>query len=258
MHTYILIIAYDGTDFHGWQVQHHCIAVANVLEQTFEAVFGQHVAFVGASRTDAGVHALGQVARIQTTIDICPRVMQRVLNGRLPKSILIRNVQKAVQPFHPQHNVLEKTYYYYLSTNRPLPFIARYVYHYRLPFNTSILGKSLQKFVGTHDFRSFCTGYDKESTIRTVNSIELDYFKRFGVYRIGVHGSSFLYYMIRRIVGGALHVATYDKYCPESIVQAIQEKNPAQPFPTAPAHGLVLYKIRYDHSIGNVPLGGEK
>jgi len=246
MVSYKFVISYDGTEFHGWQVQHHCDGVANILEQVYRTIFGQNVSFVGASRTDAGVHALGQVARVQTTIDICPERMLRILNGRLPKSIVIRHVEKLAQPFHPQHNVVEKTYHYYISPQRPLPFIARYVYYYKLSFNKEILYQSLQRFVGTHDFRSFCTG-DKESTIRTINSIELDYYKRFNVYRISVHGQSFLHYMIRRVVGAALHVATYPQFTPASLDAALLEKNPEQPFPKAPAHGLMLYKIRYDN-----------
>ncbi len=244
--NYKLTIAYDGTAYHGWQVQKDAATIAGTIQATFHKIFNKNCFLVGASRTDAGVHALGQVALLQTDLLLEPEIIQRVLNSHLPADILIRACEIVPEVFYPQHNVLEKTYYYHFSLERPVPFIAKYGFYYRFPLDLEKLQKALQLFVGTHDFRSFCTGDDYATTIRTINSITYSYNKKYALHRITVKGPGFLRYMIRRIVGASLDIASDENTPISAITTALEEKNPQQQFTTAPAQGLLLRKILYN------------
>lgn len=248
MNIFKALISYDGTDYFGWQEQPDKVAVVNMLKSRFKQVFGQDVRIVGSSRTDAGVHALGQVARIETDFAIQVDSLLQAWNGRLPQDIHIRSIIPAADNFHPQHNVRQKTYYYHFFDKRPLPVVARFGVYWHLPLDVQKLQESLSLFVGTHDFRSFCTGDEQENTIRTIDTIEYRYIPHYKVHRIIVRGPGFLRYMIRRIVGASLHVASYKKLNPEILYAALAAKNPLQQLPTAPAHGLLLRKITFHES----------
>ena len=128
MITYKIVIAYDGTDFYGWQIQPDRLSVTNVLVNTFFTVFGRSIKITGASRTDAGVHALGQVASFSTDLNIDPKRMAHAWTGLLPTSILIRKIEVVKQTFNPRAFVKQKTYYYHFFLRRPLPFIYPYGY----------------------------------------------------------------------------------------------------------------------------------
>lgn len=243
MNAYKIIVAYDGTDYYGWQEQRDAVSVAGCMQERFKKLFGHDIQLVGASRTDGGVHALGQVARFYSPLSIESERFRNAWNAKLPADIHIRQLLPVVD-FHPQHNVIQKTYQYYVSPQRPLPFISRYVMWHR-PFDVDKLAQALQYFVGEHDFRSFCTGTDYENTIRRVDSIECRYIKRYNVFQIEVRGPGFLRYMIRRMVGSALYVASYPNRNIEVIDQILKQKNPAHHLPTAPSYGLVLRSITY-------------
>ena len=246
MSYYKLIVAYSGTNYHGWQEQQDVATIAGTLQSRFKKVFGHEITLIGASRTDAGVHAVGQVAVLRCPIDINPKTMIYAWNSALPKDMLIRSLEYASEEFHPQRNVLEKTYYYHLFIQRPLPFYAPYgIYHYK-KIDEEKLQTCLRIFIGTHDFRSFCTGDDLECTTRTINSLDFLFIKRYAVYRIIVKGPGFLRYMIRRIVGAAITVASTDIPV-EKISDVLGKKNPLHTLPTAPAKGLMLRKIIYSH-----------
>lgn len=245
MVNYKIVVAYDGTDYHGWQQQPTVPTVSWTLESYFQAVFKQNVNIVGASRTDAGVHALGQVARCTTGLHIEPAKILRAWNNSLPQNIHIRACELVDDSFNPQYRVTQKIYYYHLFTQRPLPFLARYGTYYSFTIDPEKLYTCLQVFVGTHDFRSFCTGYEQESTIRTIISINLVYLKRYASYRIVFIAPGFLRYMIRRIVGACLDIASSPSRSHTELIAALQEKNPVQLYYTAPAQGLLLYKIYY-------------
>jgi len=244
MNRYKLTIAYDGTDYYGWQVQPDAKTVAGVLQKCFYKTFQTPGTLVGASRTDSGVHALGQIAECRTDTNIPISKLLSAWNNSLPNDILIRSIQPAEDDFRLFKNVDYKIYYYHFFLKRPLPFVHRYGTFYRYEIDTVKLVKALQVFVGTHDFRSFCTGNERSNTIRTINSIKLEHFKRYGVYRIAIKGPSFLRYMIRRIVGAALEVSSKDLPL-ELLPDALEKKDPRQLLPTAPAQGLLLKKIVY-------------
>jgi tRNA pseudouridine38-40 synthase len=246
MAVYKMVVAYDGTAYHGWQKQPEDISVVQVLEESFKAVFKQKISISGASRTDAGVHALGQVAAFSLDMMIAPDRLKFAWNNALPSDVLIMSIVLAADDFNPRHKVASKTYHYLFFTQRPLPFVAQYGWYFSRPVDLEILQQALQIFVGTHDFRSFCTGYDMHSTIRTIHSIHLEYDHEKQAHKIVVKGPGFLRYMIRRIVGAALAVASKDQFSCDDIAIALEKKDPAQILPNSPAKGLLLYEIEYE------------
>ena len=242
---YTLLIAYDGLDYHGWQTQPDRSTIAATLSATFQSVFHKDVLIQGASRTDAGVHALGQVAQATTELEIDPLIIKKAWNARLPRDIHIRAAKHSPENFYPLANVRRKLYYYHFFLERPLPIVSRYGVLCKSPVDFDRLRKSLDIFVGTHDFRSFCTGDEQENTIRTIESIEIAYVKRIKAYRIIFAGHSFLRYMIRRIAGAALDCAMNPHILPIHLAQALEERNEQQHFTTAKPNGLLLRKIEY-------------
>ena len=179
MITYKAVIAYDGTDFFGWQIQADRLSITNVLVNTFFTVFRRSIKIIGASRTDSGVHALGQVAAFSTNLEIDPKRMAHAWNGMLPPSIRIRKIEVVSVDFHPRALVRQKTYYYHFFLKSPLPHINRYGYSITKPLDLEKLALCLATFKGRHDFRSFCTGNEQETTVRTIDSISLIYLKNY-------------------------------------------------------------------------------
>lgn len=245
MVKYKMIVAYDGTDYLGWQIQTEGITIVGVLQDTFKRVFGKEIHIMGASRTDTGVHAQGQVAVFNTDLNIAPADLYNAWQNVLPEAILIKEITQVSLDWNPRHKVKQKTYVYTFFQERPLPFVARYGWYYRYPVDVEKLQKCLEVFIGTHDFRSFCTGDDMDSTVRTIDEIAIELVKEVNSYRIIIKGPGFLRYMIRRIVGACLEVASRDTMSPNDLKKALEQKNPLQLFPTAPAQGLCLLNIEY-------------
>ncbi len=247
MNFYKLIIAYDGTDYQGWQKQKDVKTISGELLKTFKKVFNQNPTIIGASRTDAGVHALNQIARIKTKLKIETSKMLLAWNNKLPGDITIRTIENCNENFYPLKNVKQKTYFYHFFLERPLPFNQRYGHFHHWPIDLKKLEKSLKIFIGKHDFRSYSTGYEMESTIRTIDDIKLIYIPEINVYRIEVKGKSFLHHMIRRIVGASLEVASRKQLKIEYLQQVLDEKDQEQTLPSAPAKGLMLSEIIFEH-----------
>ena len=243
---YKIIVAYDGTDYAGWQYQDDQPSVAGTLQKTFKRVFNREITIIGVSRTDAGVHALGQVATFKTDLPLDAESIKFAWSNILPQDIYIKDIQMVRDEYSPHQFVSNKIYYYHFFQKRPLPFLARYGWFYHKPISLDKLQECLNVFVGTHDFRSFCSGHDRPDTIRTIHEVSITYFKKYGIYRITVKGPKFLRYMIRRIVGACLQVASHDTLVSNDLKIALEQKNPHQLFLTAPAQGLVLHKIIYD------------
>ena len=246
MKTYKLIVAYDGTHYCGWQFQKEKPSVVQVLNNTFLSAFKKKVKVLGASRTDAGVHAAGQVVKVVTDLPILPAKLQWAWNNALPPDIKIRRLELVDDSFNPFHNVEQKIYFYHFFLERPLPFLHHYGYFYPYTINIEDLSRALQLFVGTHDFASFRSIEDtREDTVRTIDSISLEYIKRYNVYRVTVKGQKFLRHMIRRIVGASLSAVTKHKDYKQIICKVLEAKNPSHDLANAPAKGLMLYKIIY-------------
>lgn len=242
--NYKLIVAYDGTDFSGWAKQPHKNSIDDNLHDAFVRSFGCEPKIVGASRTDAGVHALGQTVLLQTELPLKPEHIKAAMSNLLPESIVIRSIEMAPEKFHPFHNVEYKIYWYHVFPERPLPFLARYGWYYEWPIDIEKLKQCVKIFEGTHDFRSFCTG-DHENTVRTIDAINVQYISRYNVYRIEIVGQKFLHHMIRRIVGACIKVAATPTVSIDTLREALAKVHPRQLLPNAPAKGLLLYKIRY-------------
>ena len=196
MKTYKIIVSYDGTDYAGWIQQRSQPSIVQTLQDTFNRIFGHSITLLGASRTDAGVHALGQVARFHTTM-IMEQKQLVAWNNALPDSIVIRSLIEHDQ-FHPLHDVDYKTYYYHFCTNRPLPFVARYVHQVTYPLDMEKMRKALAIFEGTHNFAAFYTGNDRLDTIRTIQTVSLEYAAEYDAYRVVIVGEKFLRHMVRQ------------------------------------------------------------
>jgi len=247
MNRFKMVVAYDGVDFQGWQVQPHKKTVANCLQDTFEKTFDKKIVLLGASRTDTEVHALGQVATFSCDIDLDVHKMQRAWNNSLPFSIHIRSLEQVDASFHPHKNVVSKTYYYTLFLKRPLPFVARYGWQY--PFMAQVdketFEKALQVYVGKHDFRSFCKLEEEKSTVRTIHSISLHRLSRFGAWQVVIKGDGFLRFQIRRMIGCALDVARRDDLSVDFIEDILSNPDPQQQLTKADGRGLCLKEIQY-------------
>ena len=243
MKTYKIIVSYDGTDYSGWIQQRNQPSIVQTLQDTFARIFGHSIVLLGASRTDAGVHALGQVARFHTSL-VMEQKQLMAWNNALPDSIVIHSLVEHDQ-FHPLHDVEQKIYQYHFSVNRPSPIVARYVHHVTYPLDMDKLVAALALFQGTHNFAAFYTGNDRPDTIRTIRSISLDYAPEYAAYRVTIIGATFLRHMVRRMVGAALAVAIRDHMQPALIQQALTTGAMHSDLPTAPAKGLMLYGIEY-------------
>lgn len=242
---YRIIVAYDGTSYQGWQTQENGPTVSAALSTTFKNVFGQDIKIIGASRTDAGVHALGQVARFDTALNLQPEAIKNAWNNRLPGDLHIRSLEPSLLDFNPRYDAVEKTYWYHFFTNRPMPFAARFGTFYYHDIDFDKLARCLAVFAGTHDFRSFCTGDDIKTTVRTISRIGLEYAPEFQAHRIAVVGPGFARYMVRRIVGACLHVACRPHVPIDELTRTMAQCNPLHTLPTAPARGLMLAHIVY-------------
>lgn len=248
MKQYKIRVAYDGTGYAGWVQQKDQPTVVQTLQDTFFAVFKKKIAVLGASKTDAGVHAMGQVAVFTTDLDVDAAKIQWAWNRSLPPALLIRSLLQD-DTFHPHYNVDEKTYYYHLFFSRPLPFYARYGAYISSAVDIKKFEVALRFFQGTHDFTAFYTGNDRSDTQRTINDIQLIFLKRYNAYRVIITGQKFMRHMIRRIIGAALAVACEGVVDESAIKQALQSGNSNHALPTAAAQGLMLYSITYKDPI---------
>lgn len=241
-----MIIAYDGTGYAGWIQQKNQPSIVQTLTNAFFHVFKKKIVILGASKTDAGVHAMGQVAVFKSDLPLDTHTMQRVWNKALPQAIVIRSL-RADATFHPHYEVSKKTYYYHLFFERPLPFYARYGTYIPYPIDLTTFKIALQLFQGTHNFAAFYSGNNRSDTQRTINDIRIVYLKQYNAYRIIIVGTTFLHHMIRRIIGASLAAASNGPITYDVIQTALETGTMHHGLPTAPAQGLMLYAITYKH-----------
>lgn len=245
MPKYRLTLAYDGTDFHGWQVQSEGSTVQGTLEAVFERCFHTPLRVIGAGRTDTGVHAAGQVAHVTLPEPMEPTALQRMLNGNLPPTIRIHNVERVEESFHAQISAKRKIYHYHLWLEGPLDPLLR---HYRthLPYSICVerLKKAAALFVGTHDFTTFANvGTKTKSAVRTL--LRLDIVPQQGGIRLEFEGTGFLYKMVRNITGTLLEVAS-GKRPLEDIPRLLDAKDRRRAGVAAPPQGLIMVSVAYD------------
>lgn len=242
---YKIIVAYDGTGYAGWQRQLGERTITGDLEKAYRAVFGHDIKLLGASRTDAGVHARGQVAAFETPLHIDLRKKLLAWNGKLPAGITIRSIEHCASHFNPRYHVAEKIYHYNFFLEHPLPFYERYGWHVRHKVDLEKLKECLQVFVGKHDFSSFATLDGTKNPVRTIHEITLSFDEVTRMHTITIKGPTFLRFMIRRIVGACIDTASRSDGSADFLARVLTEKNPRQRLFCAPAQGLILDSIRY-------------
>src|SRR6202023_1817523 len=233
MRYFKLTIAYDGTDFHGWQIQTNKPTVQGEIVNVLRRITQENVQLHAAGRTDAGVHALGQVGSFRTLSGLSAEEFQRALNALLPASIRIVAVEEVGPNFHARWSALGKTYRYRLYRGRVVPqSLWRYVLHYPFPLDEDAMRIAASRYVGPHDFAAFAasTGSeddDKErSTVREIYSSELARSEDGEELVYTVRGRSFLRYMVRKMVGTLLEVGR-GKLRPEDIERLYELRDPS-------------------------------
>lgn len=246
MKRIMLIVAYEGTNYHGWQVQPNAITVESVLNETISRLTGEEIQVIGASRTDAGVHALGNVAVFDTQSRIPGEKFSYALNQRLPDDVVIQCSKEVAPDFHPRHCDCQKTYEYtIINRTFPLPEYRNTAHFYYGRLDIDKMRIAAAAFIGEHDFAGFCsTGTQVQTTVRHIYSLEIEEDKTEQKIRIRVRGNGFLYNMVRIIVGTLLEVGK-GAIAPEILSQIIASCDRSQAGPTAPAKGLRLLQIEY-------------
>lgn len=256
-------LAYDGTDFHGWQVQPDRRTIQGELQAALGRITGESPLPQGSGRTDAGVHALAQVASFALQARIPAENLRRALNRTLPASIRVSAIQTAAGSFHARHSAHAKTYEYRVYRGAECsPFLSRYVYACQWPLDFAAMQGAAELFVGEHDFRSFAAKDPDTSsreaaaeagvaspacTVRTIFSstweLRLSEAGEQWVYR--VRGNGFLHHMVRNLVGTMLEVGR-GALPVSSIAVILEARSRAEAGPTAPARGLFLHSVEYD------------
>ena len=249
MKWYKISVSYDGTNYYGWQVQKDLPTIAYVMQERFFKVFKKKIVLRGASRTDAGVHALGHVSFFSTEINCSTEKLLFAWNNILPKSMYINSLQEVSYSGHPHAHIDHKIYWYHFFTQHPFPLVARYGWYVREPIDIERLRDVLQLFVGIHDFSNFCDREVTGSTIRTITSIDLLFIQEYAVWRVVITGHSFLRYMVRRMVGAAVSVVNQKSFSKQDILDALALRGVRKPFVSAPSCGLMLHSIMYKEQI---------
>lgn len=240
-----LTIAYDGTNYCGWQIQPNGITVEEVLNKTISKLMGETIVVIGASRTDSGVHAMGNVAVFDTETTIPAEKIAVALNQRLPDDIVITKSEEVTADFHPRYCDCSKTYEYNIINTR-IPIPTKRLTNYFVSYNLNIehMRQAASYLVGEHDFASFCNvRTDVESTVRTIYT--LDILTNGNEITIRITGNGFLYNMVRIIVGTLIRVGR-GFYEPEKVKEILEARDRKAAGVTAPAHGLMLMEINYD------------
>jgi len=254
MRYFKLTIAYDGSDFHGWQIQANKPTIQGEIVGVLRRVTQEHILLHGAGRTDAGVHALGQVGSFKTQSALSAQEFQRALNALLPPTIRIVAAEEVGPDFNARWSARGKIYRYRIYRGRVVPpMVWRYVLHYPFPLDEDAMRDAAARFVGMHDFASFAasTGTaddDKEpSTEREIFSTEVVHSPDNEELVFTVNGRSFLRYMVRKMVGTLLDVGR-GKLAPADIDQLYELKDRSKSGPTVPPQGLVMVAVQLDEA----------
>lgn len=245
--TLKLVLAYDGTDFHGWQRQSGVRTVQGAAQEAIQRVLRHPLDLVGASRTDAGVHARGQVAHLRTSCAIPELALRRAISHRLPHDLGLVWLERAPDGFHAIRDARRKLYRYtiYNSPQRPvLDLCQRYAWHVWHALDIERMQQAAGLLVGTHDFAAFAgSGHGREHTVRTIWRIQV---QRCDPYvQIDVEGGGFLYNQVRNMVGTLVEIGR-GRWSVQRAAEALVSRDRRQAGPTAPAHGLCLEWVRYE------------
>lgn len=244
MKRVMLTVAYDGTDYCGWQIQSNGLTVEEVINRELSDLLKEPIAVIGASRTDSGVHALGNVAVFDTDTKIPAEKLSFALNQRLPRDIVIQQSREVPSDFHPRYCNSKKTYQYkILNTRFPVPTHRLYSYFVYYPLQVDAMAEGASYLVGEHDFKSFCsTRTQVTDTVRRIYDITVK--KEEDMITVTISGNGFLYNMVRIIIGTLVKVGL-GIYPPIHVKEILEQRDRMAAGPKAPSQGLTLMKIEY-------------
>lgn len=250
-----LVISYDGTHYNGFQSQPFKNTIQDKIEEAIFRLTGEQVKLIGSGRTDAGVHARGQVANFTTSSPIPAERWRYALNARLPEDIVIRESTEVPLDFHARRMAKQKTYRYTINNSRVRDvFQHKYQYFHPTPLDVGKMKEALLMLIGEHDFSTFCSRKStKLSHVRTLLQADIvmendnvpDHEGRNGVFHIYITGTGFLYNMVRIIVGTLLQVGDGQR-SPEEMKTMLEAKDRSKSGPTAVSQGLCLWEVKYD------------
>lgn len=240
-----MIVAYDGTNYKGWQIQPNGITIEEVLNKKLSELLKEEIVVSGASRTDSGVHSLGNVAVFDTKTRMPAEKIAFALNQRLPEDIVVQESCMVEDGWHPRYQTSRKTYEYRIlnrTFRMPTRRFDTYFYHY--PLDVENMKKAAAFLVGEHDFKSFCAvGAQVRTTVRTIFACDVE--KQGDIIVIRVSGNGFLYNMVRIIAGTLIQVGSGAR-TPEEMTQILAAKDRSAAGPTAPARGLTMLGIEFE------------
>lgn len=244
MKRVMLTVAYDGTAYHGWQIQPNGETIEGILNRCLSETLGEKIEVIGASRTDSGVHAMGNIAVFDTDSPIPADKISYALNRRLPEDIKIQKSEEVAADFHPRHCESRKTYEYRIyCAPFPMPVKRLYAHFTYIPMDVERMRQGAVYLVGKHDFKSFCSAEAQvETTVRQVDSVEVAQEGKEIVLRVA--GRGFLYNMVRIIAGTLMEVGR-GHIAPEEVKTILEAKDRQAAGPTAPACGLTLVKYEF-------------
>lgn len=250
-----LLIEFDGANYQGWQTQSSGLTIEDCMNRAISGITGESIKLNSASRTDAGVHALGQVAVFKTDSRLPAETMKRALNAKLPGDIRILEAEALDYEFHPRYRAVKKSYFYLIEkTQKQSVFFHRYTWRIPISLDIDSMNRASEMLLGEHDFSAFRgTGCGAKTTVRTIHSITLsrhDYMDfmtariQGDFIRIRIEADAFLRHMVRNIVGTLVEVGK-GRISPEALTYILASCDRKMAGPTAPAKGLFLEKVFY-------------
>jgi tRNA pseudouridine38-40 synthase len=255
MKKFKLLLEYNGTAYQGWQVQENRLTIQGVIEDRIFKITGEQSRVIGASRTDAGVHALGHVAAFRTESRLDPETIKRALNALLPQNIRVLDASEVDDSFNPRDSAVKKSYFYIIANQRKSSaFIYRYAWIIQQPLELKSMVEAAQVLIGTHDFSSFMgTGSSIKDPVRKIFSLSIERLEKIdfmtaglkgNFIKIGIEANGFLRHMVRNIVGTLVEIGR-GRFTADRIQEILKSHDRKLAGPTAPASGLFLERIVY-------------
>jgi len=242
---YKMIIEYDGSFFHGFQRQNNLVSVQSTIEDVLSETLKETITLHGAGRTDAGVHAKGQVVDFKSEVIIPVKNLKKVLNKKLYPSIYIKDVEVVDEMFHSRINAKKKEYRYYVNIGEFSPFKARYMHFFHDRIDLEKIRLAMKYVIGTHDFKSFSKNKNIKTTVRTIEKFDLNIKEDGKLLEFVIVGNGFLHNMVRIIIALILKVGE-GKFEPEHMQEVLDAKIRISAPYVAPARGLYLWKVYYE------------